>query len=221
MWECGPGDINTAEPAGGDHRCGKPASSIEERVGRGGRGRSLVQPGRRALLRHRQREPAAPPTPATAAQGASVLGVIDAFSNSLDQLVPTFNVPAVVAPEPDPHPGGTAHSVAANAENNLVFVALPANNVFPDCLTGCIAVYGRSDNDLDSSARTAYWHSRHCHDGRGASGAIARLRRCALVVLHRSCELPSGESLSGERQSTRGHYPCSVSRAGQVACGSV
>jgi len=26
---------------------------------------------------------------------------------------------------------------------------LGANNVFPDCLTGCIAVYGRSDNDKD------------------------------------------------------------------------
>jgi len=89
------------------------------------------------------------PTPATAAQGASVLGVIDAFSHSLDQLVPTFNVPAVVAPAPNPHPAGTSHSVAANARNNLVFVALPANNVFPDCVTGCIGVYGRSDNDRD------------------------------------------------------------------------
>jgi hypothetical protein len=35
--------------------------------------------------------------------------------------------------------------VAANAETNHVFVPLAANNVFPDCLTGCIAVYGRSD----------------------------------------------------------------------------
>jgi hypothetical protein len=87
------------------------------------------------------------PLPATA-QGASVLGVIDAFSHSLDQLVPTFNVPAVTTGS-NQHPAGTAHSVAANASNNLVFVALGANNVFPDCLTGCIAVYGRSDNDLD------------------------------------------------------------------------
>jgi hypothetical protein len=90
------------------------------------------------------------PTPPAAAQGASVFGVIDAFSNSLDQLVPTFNVPAVgTGNNSTEHPAGTAHSVAANAENNLVFVALPANNVFPDCLTGCIAVYGRSDNDQD------------------------------------------------------------------------
>src|SRR6266852_7168890 len=89
-------------------------------------------------------------SPATAAQGASVLGVLDALSNSLDQLVPTFNVPAVgTGNSSTEHPAGTAHSVAANAENNLVFVALAANNVFPDCLTGCIAVYGRSDNDKD------------------------------------------------------------------------
>ncbi len=89
------------------------------------------------------------PAPLTA-QGASVLGVLDALSNSLDQLVPTFNVPAVgTGNSSTEHPAGTAHSVAANAENNLVFVALAANNVFPDCLTGCIAVYGRSDNDKD------------------------------------------------------------------------
>ena len=86
----------------------------------------------------------------TTAQGASVLGVIDAFSDSLDQLVPTFNVPAVgTGNNSTEHPAGTAHSVAANAENNLVFVPLGANNVFPDCVTGCIAVYGRSDPDKD------------------------------------------------------------------------
>ncbi len=90
------------------------------------------------------------PTLTTAAQGASVLGVIDALSNSLDQLVPTFNVPAVgTGNSSTEHPAGTAHSVAANASNNLVFVPLPANNVFLDCLTGCIALYGRSDNDQD------------------------------------------------------------------------
>jgi hypothetical protein len=90
------------------------------------------------------------PTLAAAAQGASVLGVIDGLSNSLDQLVPTFNVPAVgPGNNSTEHPAGTAHSVAANASNNLVFVPLAANNVFPNCVTGCIAVYGRSDNDLD------------------------------------------------------------------------
>lgn len=91
--------------------------------------------------------PPRPPTPVLTAQGAAILSVIDASSQTLDQLVPTFNVPAVVAPAPNPHPAGTAHSVAANAEDNHVFVPLPANNVFPNCSTGCIAVYGRSDND--------------------------------------------------------------------------
>jgi hypothetical protein len=83
--------------------------------------------------------------PVLTAQGAAILGVIDAHSKTLDQLVPTLNVPAV----PNVHPAGTAHSVAANAETNRVFVPLAANNVFPNCLTGCIAVYGRSDNDHD------------------------------------------------------------------------
>lgn len=75
-------------------------------------------------------------------QGAAILGVIDGTSQSLDQLVPTFNVPATSS-----HPAGTAHSVAANASNNHVFVPLAANNAYPGCLTGCIAVYTRSDVD--------------------------------------------------------------------------
>jgi len=84
------------------------------------------------------------PTLAAAAQGASVLGVIDAADQTLLQLVPTFNVPAVgTGNNPTEHPAGTAHSVAANADNNYVFVALAANNVFPNCLTGCIAVFLR------------------------------------------------------------------------------
>jgi hypothetical protein len=84
-----------------------------------------------------------------AAQGAAELGVIDAFSRTLDQLVPTFNV-GQVGPTASPvHPAGTAHSVAANAKNNRVFVPLAANNVYEGCLDGCIAVYGRSDKDKD------------------------------------------------------------------------
>jgi hypothetical protein len=96
--------------------------------------------------------PARPPVgtattaPVLTAQGAAILGVIDAVSQTLEQLVPTLNVPAVgTGNSPTEHPAGTAHSVTANAANNHVFVALAANNVFPDCLTGCIAVYGRSD----------------------------------------------------------------------------
>ena len=83
--------------------------------------------------------------PTLTAQGAAVLGVIDAKSQKLLQLVPTLNVPAVATK----HPAGTAHSVAANAGNNHVFVPLAANNAFPDCLKGCIAVYGRPSSEDD------------------------------------------------------------------------
>ena len=72
-----------------------------------------------------------------------VLGVIDAASQILRQVTPTFNTPASA-----PAPRGTSHSVAVNPHNNHVFVPLPANNVFPDCLNGCVAVYGTpEDND--------------------------------------------------------------------------
>jgi hypothetical protein len=88
------------------------------------------------------------PQPATV-QGPATLGVIDAFSQTLDQLVPTLNVPSVGPAATPVHPAGTAHSVAANSQNNHVLMPLAANNVFELCLQGCIAVYGRSDNDKD------------------------------------------------------------------------
>jgi hypothetical protein len=72
-----------------------------------------------------------------------VLGVIDAESKTLTQLVPTFNTPNPTSPPPR----GTAHSVAVNSHNNHVFVPLPANSVFPGCQTGCIAVFGTPRND--------------------------------------------------------------------------
>jgi hypothetical protein len=84
-------------------------------------------------------------TPLTA-QGAMILGVIDARDQTLKQLVPTFSVPAVTT-GPFLHPASTAHSVAANAGNNHVFMPLGANNVYPNCLTGCIAVFGTADID--------------------------------------------------------------------------
>jgi hypothetical protein len=81
---------------------------------------------------------------AQTAQGSTPLGVIDAATQDLIQLVPTFNVPAVgTGNNGTEHPAGTAHSVAANAANNYVFVPLAANNVFPGCLTGCVAVFFR------------------------------------------------------------------------------
>jgi hypothetical protein len=74
-----------------------------------------------------------------------VLGVIDADSGKLLQVVPTFNTPNPTAPPPR----GTSHSVAANPHNNQVFVPLPANNVFPNCQTGCIGVFGTPRGDDD------------------------------------------------------------------------
>jgi hypothetical protein len=84
--------------------------------------------------------------PVNVSQGAATLDVIDALSETLDQRVPTLNVPA------DPggsHPSGTAHSVAADASTNHVFVPIAANNAVPNCLTGCITIYGRYDPDQD------------------------------------------------------------------------
>jgi hypothetical protein len=70
-----------------------------------------------------------------------VLGIIDAKTQALDQIVPTVSQ----AP-------GSAHSVAVNPHNNHAFVPFPANNVAPNCLNGCIAVFGtpkakRDDDD--------------------------------------------------------------------------
>jgi hypothetical protein len=79
---------------------------------------------------------------ARANPGGPVLGVIDAERQILRQIVPTFNTPLSTPP-----PRGTAHSVAVDPHNNHVLVPLPANNVFPDCLNGCVAVYGTPTDD--------------------------------------------------------------------------
>lgn len=76
------------------------------------------------------------------------LGVIDANDQKLVQLVPTINT----AGKPTATPvvvSGTAHSVAADSQNNHVFVPLSANNVFPSCLNGCIAVFGTPEKGDD------------------------------------------------------------------------
>jgi hypothetical protein len=86
--------------------------------------------------------PLDPSGAAADAQGAAILSVIDAEDGNLIQLVPTFNVPAVTTGAAQ-HPAATAHSVAADASNNQIFVPLGANNVYPGCLTGCIAVFFR------------------------------------------------------------------------------
>jgi hypothetical protein len=95
--------------------------------------------------------PARPPVgtamtaPVNVSQGAATLDVIDALSETLDQRVPTLNVPA----NDGVSPAGTAHSVAADAGTNHVFVPNGANNAVPNCLTGCITIYGRDDPDKD------------------------------------------------------------------------
>jgi hypothetical protein len=78
--------------------------------------------------------------------GGPVLGVVDATSGVLLQAVPTVNMAAVPTPSPQP---GTAHSVAVDSRNNHAFVPLPANNVFPNCLNGCIAVFGAPSREHD------------------------------------------------------------------------
>jgi hypothetical protein len=99
--------------------------------------------------------PARPPlglassAPVNVSQGAATLDVIDALSQSLDQRVPTLNVPASSPGDlNNPHPAGTAHSVAAFSGNNHVYVPIAANNAVPNCLTGCVTIYGRNDSDL-------------------------------------------------------------------------
>ena len=62
------------------------------------------------------------------ANGGSVLGIIDARTNSFLGTVPT---------------GKGSHSVAADPVTNNVYVPLPANPDDPDCLNGCVGVYGR------------------------------------------------------------------------------
>jgi hypothetical protein len=101
--------------------------------------------------------PARPPNgiaataPVNVSQGAATLDVIDALSETLDQRVPTLNVPANSASSGDVviHPAATAHSVAADAFTNHVFVPIGANNAVPNCLTGCVTIYGRDDPDSD------------------------------------------------------------------------
>ena len=78
--------------------------------------------------------------------GTPVVGVIDAKSEQLLQVTPTINTPG----KANVYPASSAHSLAANPHNNHVLVPLGANNVFPNCLNGCVAVFaspGGSDDD--------------------------------------------------------------------------
>ncbi len=93
------------------------------------------------------------PLPAATAKGSTPLAVIDAKDEKLVGTAATYNVPAATGTKP--HPAGTSHSVAADSDNNHVFVPLAANNAFlsPDgksnCLTGCVAVFAHPDEDTE------------------------------------------------------------------------
>ena len=67
-----------------------------------------------------------------------VLGIIDAKTMTLDQVVPTFSQ----AP-------GSAHSVAVDPRNNHALVPFPVNNIVHNCHTGCVGVYGSPRRDRD------------------------------------------------------------------------
>ena len=104
--------------------------------------------------------PARPPVgmamtaPVNVSQAAATLDVIDALSKTLEQRVPTFNVPADPG-TPPAHPAGTAHSVAAYSGTNHVFVPIAANNAVFNCLTGCVTIYGRDDPTPDDQTASA------------------------------------------------------------------
>jgi hypothetical protein len=76
-------------------------------------------------------------------------GVVNSSTNTLTQLVPTIPpVPATRPATPPGHSAGTAHSIAASAANNHVYLPLPANNDYlslslgtPACVQGCVAVF--------------------------------------------------------------------------------
>jgi hypothetical protein len=110
-----------------DTRTGKVEREI---VGVGGSDEVAFNPGNQRYFTASRDNPLGP-----------VLGVIDARSRVLDQIVPTFNTPLTAA-----GPQGSAKSVAVDPRNDHALVALPAGNAVPNCLQGCVAVYG-TDGD--------------------------------------------------------------------------
>ena len=74
--------------------------------------------------------------------GGPALAVIASKTNKLTQSVSTLPPVPAVPSGAGKHSAGTVHSVAASAINNHVYVALPANTSYPNCVQGCIAVFG-------------------------------------------------------------------------------
>jgi hypothetical protein len=129
-------DTNTAKPISVimDARTGSIDKSVE---GVSGNDEVWFNPGDRRYYLAARANPTGP-----------VLGVIDAERQTLVQLVPTINTAGKPTATP-PIPSGTSHSVAVDPVNNHAMVPLPANNVFPDCLNGCIGVFGIPTGDVD------------------------------------------------------------------------
>jgi len=111
-----------------DKRTGRIEREI---LGLGGSDEIWFDPGNRTYFTASRDNPTGP-----------VLGVIDAERRVLRQLVPTFNTPLTA-----PSPRGSAKSVAADPRNNHVFMPLPVGNAFPNCLKGCVAVFGRTTDE--------------------------------------------------------------------------
>jgi len=114
--------------------------SIDRRVlGVSGNDEVWYNPGDNRYYLAARGQPGGPTAPTDSF--SPVLGIIDAKTMRLDQVVPTVNQ----AP-------GSAHSVAVDPRNNHALVPLPVNNVVSNCHTGCIGVYGaphRADHDDD------------------------------------------------------------------------
>jgi hypothetical protein len=75
-------------------------------------------------------------------------GVVNSSTNTLTQLVPVVPPVPAVTTGTNKHGAGTAHSIAASAINNHVYLPLPANSSYtappagtPACLQGCVAVF--------------------------------------------------------------------------------
>lgn len=79
---------------------------------------------------------------------APVFGVVTSGVNTppdtLTQLVPTLyaqQAQGVAGTSSFVHSAGTVHSIAASSVTNQVYVPLPANTAYPNCVQGCVAVF--------------------------------------------------------------------------------
>jgi hypothetical protein len=77
-----------------------------------------------------------------------VFGVVTSGVNTppdaLTQLVPTLYAQlqqGIAGASSFVHSSGTVHSIAASSANNQVYVPLPANTAYPNCVQGCVAVF--------------------------------------------------------------------------------